>query len=141
MSEEQIPQEIQDVLAEADAFAPAELPTVSTVMDGLCVRCSSPLNGANYDMCFAVASGPSKPVCLRCYEGLTNFNPDPLHAQPIGPGGSLPVADLAQRLKLLSDAWVEIYEDGPLRIRFDIEGRRAHTQQTEGPPNGNGPVW
>lgn len=58
-----------------------------------------------------------------------------------GPGGSLPVSDLRERLKLLSDAWVEIYEDGPLRIRFDIEGRRAQIQKTQGTPGGETPQW
>lgn len=57
----------------------------------------------------------------------------PLYQQ-LGPGGSLPVSDLRERLKLLSDAWVESYEDGPLRIRFDLEGRRAHVRETQGTP-------
>ena len=64
----------------------------------------------------------------------------PAYQAPLGPGGSLPVSDLRERLKLLVDAWVEIYEDGPLRIRFDIEGRRAHVQQTQGTGGGT-PDW
>lgn len=50
----------------------------------------------------------------------------------LGPGGSIPLADLRERLKMLSDAWVEIYEDGPLRLRFDIEGRRMHVAGAQG---------
>ena len=65
----------------------------------------------------------------------------PVSIQQLGPGGSLPISDLAQRLKLLADAWVEIYEDGPLRIRFDIEGRRAHVQKTQGTPGNDTPQW
>jgi hypothetical protein len=65
----------------------------------------------------------------------------PVHIQQLGPGGSLPISDLAQRLRLLSDAWVEVYSDGPLQIRFDIEGRRAHVQKTEGTSGNNTPQW
>jgi hypothetical protein len=70
---------------------------------------------------------------------LPPFGPSGLPDQParwsvIGPGGSLPLGDLQARLKMLADAWVEIYEDGPLRIRFDLEGRRAHVKETQGTP-------
>ena len=71
----------------------------------------------------------------------TELPPVPSYCQPLGPGGALPVSDLSQRLKMLADAWVEIYEDGPLRIKFDIEGRRAHVQQTQGTPGRDTPVW
>jgi hypothetical protein len=104
MDGRQMPQEIKDVLAEADeavgAFVSDDLPSIEPS-----------------------ATGFVRPV------------PD------LGPGGSLPISDLAQRLKLLSDAWVEIYEDGPLRIRFDIEGRRAHVQKTQGTPGNDMPQW
>ena len=72
---------------------------------------------------------------------LASPSTSPSHTPTLGPGGSLPIDDLSRRVKLLADAWVEIYEDGPLRIKFDIEGRRQHAQKTEGIPTHDGPLW
>lgn len=41
----------------------------------------------------------------------------------IGPGGALPLADLRERVAILTAAGVESYEDGPLRLRFSSDLR------------------
>src|SRR5512136_2018400 len=42
-----------------------------------------------------------------------------------------PLADLRARLVMLKEADVEVYEDGPLRLKFDVEGRRLARVQRE----------
>ena len=37
----------------------------------------------------------------------------------------LPLSDLRERVRILQEASVETYEDGGLRIKFDVEARKA----------------
>lgn len=152
-----------ELMAEADreadaAFAKKFGPSAATANVALCEcgrdRCSdhwdSPCDGCGRPhprldvngVMAAMAKGESFALDHKLMdEARKRGLLPPLSSPDIGPGGSLPISDLAQRLKLLADAWVETYEDGPLRIRFDIEGRRAHVQNTQGTPGNDTPQW
>ena len=58
----------------------------------------------------------------------------PIYSQQLGPGGALPLADLRERIAILTAAGVESYEDGPLRLRFSQDlrpGREPSKREPE----------
>lgn len=46
-------------------------------------------------------------------------------------GSPTPLSDLRERLALLQAACVDSYEDGPLKMRFNLEHRRELLRPTE----------
>lgn len=48
--------------------------------------------------------------------------------------GLAPLSYIRELLAMLKDAWVEDYQDGPLRVHRDLNGMRAHIQATQAPP-------
>lgn len=69
-------------------------------------------------------------------EAATAPDPGPSASTWTGPTlapAVTPLADLRARLAMLKEADVEVYEDGPLRLKFDVEGRRMVRVQREAP--------
>lgn len=109
-----------EVAQEMDAELQASSGMVST--PPLCKKCGWNLTGTDL----------SRP-CGGC--GTVN-DPGPSASTWTGPSLApvvTPLVDLRARLAMLKDADVEVYEDGPLRLKFDVEGRRLARVQRETP--------
>ena len=112
-----IPPEIVAYMTQVEAEASAAVGDVATV---------------HSDSTAAPAAAPKRKQCrprkVRPEEPRAVFHQDDPQPPPIELPLSAfvtPLADFRERVAICREALVETYEDGPLKLRFDVEARRG----------------
>lgn len=74
--------------------------------------------------------------CIRCKDPTVEGDLCANCREPAPSAFITPLADFRERVAICREALVETYEDGPLKLRFDVEARRALVR-----PMGDAPKW